>query len=73
MQRDLKIAGGVSSVLSCETGICSGEFLSMMFPPIPKFCCICCIYFTEQKRSASESCPKIADSDEIGGKRANSF
>lgn len=45
----------------------------MMFPPIPKFCCICCIYFTEQKRSASESCLKIADSDEIGGKRANSF
>lgn len=37
MEKDLKIAGGVSSDLSYETGICSGELLSVMFPPTPKF------------------------------------
>lgn len=70
MEGDLEIAGGVSSDLSCETGICSGEFLSMMSPPTPMFCCMHC---TEQKRSTSESCLKNADSEDAEGKRANSF
>lgn len=73
MERDVKIAGGVSSDLCGEAGICPGEFLSVGFPPTPQFCAFVAHILLSRKGGAAESCLKNTAPKGWGEKRANSF
>lgn len=73
MERDLKIAGGVSSDLSCEAGICPGEFLSVRFLPTPQFCAFVAHILPSRKGGLLKAALKTQALKGSGEKRANSF
>lgn len=73
MERDLKIAGGVSSDLSCEAGICPGELLSMRFPPTPQFCAFAALLLLSRKGGLLKAALKTQALKGSGGKEGKFF
>lgn len=71
MERDLKIATGVSSDLSGEAGIYPGELLVLIceVPSHTSFLGICCTHFTQQKGGLLKAALKTQALKGLGGKR----